>query len=285
VRFDEFAERKTREVERARLHRLETVDSGPAADRLSTVGNEWTRHWYDDGFHLFEPPADRPAISVVFVQSREGNTTARNPDELGGGPTDKHLIYEGLTRAAADAVLAGAATAAGASVFFSVWHPEIVRLREALGLPRHPAQVIASKDGRLDLDRTLLFNVPDVPVFVLAGDQCGQRCRASFANRPWIRVIPIEPHGLASALGRLRTEFGIERISCIGGRTTATSLIDAGLVQDVCLTTTTVSAGERDTPYYAGKTPPRLEMIVRKRERDSAQPIVFEHLAVRRGGL
>jgi hypothetical protein len=38
--------------------------------------------------------------------------------------TDKHLIYEGLSRAAADAVLAGAATVRAGDIVFSVWHPE-----------------------------------------------------------------------------------------------------------------------------------------------------------------
>jgi hypothetical protein len=31
--------------------------------------------------------------------------------------------------------------------FFSVWHPELVALRESLGLSRHPAQVVVSKRG------------------------------------------------------------------------------------------------------------------------------------------
>jgi hypothetical protein len=47
-----------------------------------------------------------------------------------------HLIYEGLSRVAADAVLAGAADS-DRQVLFSVWRPELVALRETLGLPRH----------------------------------------------------------------------------------------------------------------------------------------------------
>ena len=69
------------------------------------------------------PPQDETALSLVFVQSNDGNTERRirNPSE---GPTDKHLIYEGLSRVAADAVLAGARTV-HAGAFFSVWHPEL----------------------------------------------------------------------------------------------------------------------------------------------------------------
>jgi 5-amino-6-(5-phosphoribosylamino)uracil reductase len=263
--FVEFAEDKVREAARASFDPLVTIDNHIAAfPNLRGIGNEWTTGLYDGEFFLPEAPADVPALSLVFVQSRDGNTGADNPDALGGGPTDKHLIYEGLSRVAADAVLAGASTAAGRNIFWSVWHPELVRLRASLGLPRHPAQVVVSKDGHVDPDRTLLFNAPDVPVFVLAGAECHDRCRHQFDGRPWVTVVPIEPAGLRAALARLRTAHGIHRISAIGGRRTATSLVDAGLVQDLCLTTSPIDAGQPDTPWYAGSHPPTMRLVVSK---------------------
>jgi len=216
----------------------------------------------------------------VFVQSRDGNTAIDDPADLGGGPTDKHLIYEGLTRVAADAVLAGAASAAGTDAFFSVWHPELVALRRERGLPRHPAQIVVSARGEIDLERGLLFNVPQVRVFVLAGKACLERWAPAFAQRAWITVIPLEPEELPTAIARLRREHGIARISAIGGRTTASRLLDAGLVQDVCLTTTARAGGEPNTPFYTGHAPPRLELIVRKIGTDPSYPIAFEHSAL-----
>ena len=91
-------------------------------------------------------------MSLVFVQSRDGNTVADNPSTLGGGDTDKHLVYEGLSRVDADAVLAGAATARSERMVFSVWHPELVALRCSLGHRRHPAQVVVT-DTRRPADR------------------------------------------------------------------------------------------------------------------------------------
>jgi riboflavin biosynthesis pyrimidine reductase len=231
--------------------------------------------------YLVDPPAGLPAISLVFVQSLDGNTGAANPDDLGGGPTDKHLIYEGVSRVAADAVLAGAGTAAGTQVFFSVWHPELVSLRQELGLVRHPAQIVLSRDGHVDAERTLLFNVPEVPVFILAGAACRDRCRRQFAGRPWITVIPLDPDGLPAALARLRDHHDIRRISAIGGRAAASSLLDAGLVQDLWLTTAPKPGGDPNTPFYVGQRPPAFDLIVRKRETDTAAPIVFEQLQVR----
>src|SRR5688500_15652119 len=107
--FEGFVEGKTRAAERALIHPLRTIEDRSHAHRLRAIGNTWTRVHYDDGFHLFEPPPGLPAMSMVFVQSCDGNTVIANPTRLGGGPADTHLIYEGLSRVAADGVLAGAA--------------------------------------------------------------------------------------------------------------------------------------------------------------------------------
>ena len=241
-------------AERAVIPPLQTLEDRANTRTVRRIGSEWTRRQFDGDFHLVDPPEALPAVSLVFVQSRDGNTVSDDPDELGGGPADKHLIYEGLSRVAADAVLAGAATAAGASTFFSVWHPEIVALRRRLGFPRHPAQIVISKSGHLDLDHTLLFNVPDVPVFILAGAECQRRCAAGLAVRPWITVVRFETDRLKDAFGHLRSEHRLARISAIGGPSTASRLIDAGLVQDLCLTTTARVAGTPNTPFYT-RTP------------------------------
>lgn len=282
IPFDDFAASKTRAAEAAALHPLHTIADGAVAPHLHRVGSAWSRTLYDGDFHLVPPPDDRlPALSLVFVRSRDGNTGAGDPSELGGGDTDKHLIYEGLSRVAADAVLAGAATAAGERVFFSVWHPELVALRRRLGLPRHPAQLVVTATGRVDIRASRVFNVPDVAVYLLATGGAASRLAVPLRERPWVRVVPVEGH-LRAPLEALRAQFGITRISTVGGRTIASALIDAGLVQDVCLTTTERSAGQPGTPYYVGKRSLSLTPIVTKQGTDPAAPFVFEHFLVGR---
>jgi riboflavin biosynthesis pyrimidine reductase len=278
--FRGFSERKASEAAAAVIHPLVTVAESPSGG-TRCIGNDWTRQLYDGDFQLFSSAVSLPAVSLVFVQSREGRTGADDPSELGGGATDKHLIYEGLSRVAADAVLAGAATASGGEVFFSLWHPQLVALRAELGLPRHPTQVVVSDEGRVDLDGSLLFNVADVPVFLLAGPHARERCAIGLKARPWITVIALDAGGLRAALARLQTDFGIQRISAIGGRRTASRLIDEGLVQDLCLTTTTRSAGQPDTPYYVGEREPARDLVTTKRGSDPEHPILFEHLRFR----
>ena len=259
------------------MNRLVTIEDRSAEFPVTGIGNPWSREYYDGPFHVFAAPGDRPAMSLVFVQTRDRNTVATNPEDLGGGPTDKHLIYEGLSRVAADGVLAGASSV-GHSVFFTVHTPQLVALRQALGFPRHPAQMVMSNDGRFDPDARI-FTTPDVPVFLLAGERCRLKVAGQFAKRPWITIVPVEDD-LRATFKRLHHDHGIGRISAVGGRVTATSLVDAGLVQDIYLTTSPIDGGEPNTPWYAGTRPPQLDTIVRKREAAEA-PIVFEHLALR----
>jgi riboflavin biosynthesis pyrimidine reductase len=276
--FQAFADRKTRAAASAHIECLAAVLDEPNRPCTMGIGNEWSRAHYGGDFGLLAPRRDQTALSLVFIQTSDGNTAGRDPGTFGGGATDTHLLYEGLSRVAADAVLAGAGSL-HRTAFFSVWRPELVSLRLSLGLPRHPAQVIVSKRGRFDFN-ALLFNVADVPVFLLAGDECVRQHQAALAARPWIRIIATNSDDLRPVIDRLRIAEGIQRISAIGGRRTATRLVDSGLAQDIYLTTTSRSGGESGTPWYSGAASPRLTRITAKKWTENALPVVFEHFLI-----
>jgi len=286
-RFERWAAEKTRRASVARLPRYVTDLERPEPG-MDAIGNEWTRALFDGPFYVSRPhiprladarsgQAPRPACSLVFVQSADGNTGADDPGTLGGGDTDKHLVYEGLSRVAAHAVLAGAATVRGSGVIFSVWHPELVRLRAALGFPRHPVQIIATMRG-LDPAAELMFNVPDVPVVVLGPPAALEAMRSGLAARPWIVPLVMDGADLRPAFARLAST-GIARVSCVGGRTFASSLIDADLVDEIYLTTAAMPGGEPGTPVHRGAW--RGPTIVRKHGTGEESGVVFEHILCR----
>lgn len=271
--FGAFIDRKSRAAATADIPPYRTELDRPV-DGMLAIGSPWTERLFDGPFYVSPLPQRLPACHLVFVQSFDGNTGARNPQTLGGGETDKHLIYEGLTRVSADAVLAGSSTVRGGSLVFSVWHPELVRLREALGLPRHPIQIVATRRG-VPIDRELLYNIPELRVVLLSSTDGVAAMRMALDERPWITPIVVTANcSLRDAFEQLRA-MGVMRISAVGGRVLAAELIDAGLVQDLYLTTSPIAGGEPGTPWY----PRVLDMrtIVRKRGTLHETGVVFEH--------
>jgi 5-amino-6-(5-phosphoribosylamino)uracil reductase len=275
--FDDYVARKEAEAARAVLSPFVTEFDQPAAD-VTPIGNAWTRRMFDGPFHVSPAPSnDLPSTSLVFVQSRDGNTGAADPSSLGGGEADKHLIYEGLSRVAADAVLAGAETIRGGRLVLSVWHPELVALRASLRLPRHPVQIVATLRG-LDF-RGRLFDTPQLRVVVVTVGACTELMITPVADRPWMTLLTMPTaRDLPYAFRQLR-DMGIARISCIGGRTIARQLMDAGLIQDLYLTTSAANGGEPGTPLYPG--PLDGDLVVRKRGTGPDEGVVFEHLRLR----
>src|SRR5262245_6211726 len=252
--------------------RVRTIADRTSGNTLRAIGNAWTRAAFDGPF--FETRAGGGfSMGVVFVRSRDGDTGTRNPSVLGGGVVDEHLVYEGLSRVAADAVVAGAGTL-HADALFTIWHPEIVALRLALNLPRHPAQVVMSADGSVKPDELLLFNLPDVPVYVITSPGGRDRLVPFLDRRPWVTAVV--GRSLPEQFEYLR-EAGIRRACSVGGRRSATALVDANLVKDVYLTTTHASGGEPGTPWYIGRR--RLEMqSMLVKEWDGEHGVVrFEH--------
>jgi len=104
---------------------------------------------------------------------------------------------------------------------------------------------------------------------------CAADMRQALAARPWITPIVLNPpDDLTAAFAALRA-LGIARLSVVGGRTLATSVIDAGLVQDLYMTTTPIAAGEPNTPMYP--RPLGGNVILRKRGTGPDAGVVFEH--------
>ena len=277
-RFDALVERKTHEAFAAAIAPLVTVRD-QADDSVAVIGNAWSRAMFGGLFYVSPSSSgDLPSTNLVFVQSRDGNTVTGDPSSLGGGEADAHLIYEGLSRVAVDGVLAGSRTLRS-STLLSVWRPELVALRKTMDLPRHPVQIVATLNG-IALDEGLMFNVPELRVILITVARGAEAMRDAVTARPWISLVEMESaRDLPAAFRELR-RLGIERMSCIGGRTLAGQLLDAGLIQDVYLTTGTREGGAPGTPLY--DKPLHGREIVRKNGTGPDAGVVFEHIVLTR---
>jgi riboflavin biosynthesis pyrimidine reductase len=279
-RFEAYCQRRAEAATAAAIPGYVTAEVRDCGG-LVAIDDPWSAALFDGAFYRSAAPA-RPGIpitSLVFVQSRDGNTVASDPSVLGGGDTDLHLIYEGLSRVDADAVLAGATTARGKETVFSVWHPRLVALRLARGRPRHPAQVVGTDAGSLRFDEGLMFQEPSLRVFVITRSGAVTTIQGRLVGKPWIEVIDAgEPVSFASAMEQL-CRRGIEVLSCVGGPRTAAALLDEQLVQDIYLTTSAIDAGTPGTPYDGGRRRP-VDRVLLKDGQGIEAGVRFEHLIV-----
>ena len=280
-RFEAYCARREQAALAATIPGYATRDDAQPVDMVR-IENAWSDSLFDGPFYRGLTPsvAGIPITSLVFVQSRDGNTVAPDPSSLGGGETDLHLIYEGLSRVDADAVMAGAATARAKEIVFSVWHPELVALRRARNRTRHPVQVVVTQSGDLRVEDGLMFNEPSLRVVVVTRTGTVDTLRDRIVSKPWIEVVDAgEPVSFERALRYLR-DRGIEVMSCVGGRKTATALLRERLVSDIYLTTSPRAGGVPGTPYFDGPALP-LDRVVLKEGRGTERGVTFEHLRLR----
>jgi riboflavin biosynthesis pyrimidine reductase len=280
VRFDDYCRAKERAAVAAALPPYKTAAIDLHIGTFRAIGNTWSRGLFDGDFYRSTyVNLDIPVTNLVIVESREGNTGADDPATLGGGLTDKHLIYEGLSRVDADAVLAGATTARGDDLILSVWHPELVALRRNLGRTRHPAHVIVSSRSALRIETALMFQVPDIPVYLVTTSDAASSLRLQVTTRPWMQVIDGgQPLSMRTALGELRSR-GIKTVSAIGGRMTARALLREHLVHDLYLTTSPKEGGEPHTPLV--DAPMDAPAVVTKMGTGPEEGVRFIHYALR----
>jgi len=279
VRFDDYCRAKEHAAVAAALPPYKTAAIDLHVGTFRAIGNAWSRTLFDGDFYRSTyVNLDIPVTNLVIVESREGNTGADDPATLGGGQTDKHLIYEGLSRVDADAVLAGATTARGDALIFSVWHPELVALRRDLGRTRHPAQVIVSSRSSLHIETALMFQVPEIPVYLVTTSDAASSLRLQVATRPWIQVIDGgQPLSMRTALGDLRSR-GIETVTAVGGRKTARALLSERVVHDFYLTRSPKNAGEPNTPLL--EAPIDASAVVTKMGTGPENGVRFVHYAL-----
>jgi riboflavin biosynthesis pyrimidine reductase len=279
VRFDEYCRAHERAAAAAVLPPYRTVAVDVQLGDFRAIGNDWSRALFDGDFYRTSRKEDIPMTNLVFVESRDGNTGADDPSTLGGGDTDKHVIYEGLSRVDADAVLSGATTARGDELVFSVWHPELVRLRLELGRRRHPAQVVISSRSAPRIETALMFQEPELPVFLVTTSDAAASLRLQVATRPWIQVIDGgQPLSMRAALRDLHAR-GIGTVSAIGGRTAARALLREGVVHDLYLTTAAKEGGQPDTPLV--EDPIDAPAVVIKEGTGPEEGVRFVHYALR----
>ncbi|WP_017557606.1 pyrimidine reductase family protein [Nocardiopsis baichengensis] len=202
---------------------------------------------------LYAYPAalDRPWVRCNMVSSADGGAwgPSGRTAEL-SSPADRRVM--GVLRGLCDVVLAGAATARIEG--YRPVRPREVwgRLRE--GRPDTPSVAVVTRT--LDVHPDLLAGAPgDAPTLVFTtADAPEGRVRAAKDAGAEVVVAgdrSVEPAAVVRALA----ERGLYRVLCEGGPHLLAEFTAAGLVDEVCLTTSPHLLGPAASRIVAGDAP------------------------------
>lgn len=188
----------------------------------------------EDLFDLYDAPG--PHLRAGFVASVDGVISLEGRSEGLSSPADK-AVFRAL-RTVCDAVVVGAGTARQED-YGPVTHSAVASgWRAAHGRSSGTPVVVVSRTGSFNarlLEGPVIACVPgdvEVPEGVDA-------------------IRTTDPAGIVRALH----ERGLTRLLCEGGPSLLTALLQAGVVDELCLTTAPLVAGEG--PHLLGAVHPR----------------------------
>jgi len=191
-----------------------------------------TRDRLRDAYAL--PDRHTPRIRMNFVSSLDGAATLEGRSGGLGGPTDRDLMQ--VLRAMADVVLVGAGTVRVEGYGGVGVEADDRQWRRARGLAAQPRPAVVSHDLDLDLDPVHPFftDAVDRPLLITCA-------AAPAARRERLEgVADVIVAGAAAVdLAAMRDELarrGMPQILCEGGPHLFGSLLQDGLVDEVCLT-------------------------------------------------
>lgn len=220
------------------LHRLAPEAGELTADELVGELRPWEL-----------APAARPYVLLNMVATTDGRASVGGRTAPISSVPDRQLFHALRTRV--DAVMVGAGTLR--TERYGRLVPDHARRdqRSAAGLAPDPLAIVVSGSLRLPADLPLFQDPASRVVVVTTADGAVGDCPAQLE---YLRSAPVD---LAAALERLRAEHGVRSILCEGGPQLNASLLDAGLIDELFLTTVPLLAGGAGALTIMGDAPLR----------------------------
>jgi len=191
----------------------------------------------------------RPYVAVNMVATADGRASVAGRTAPISSVADRQLFHALRTRA--DAVMVGAGTIRAERYGRIV--PDAARReqRRRNGLAGDALAVIVSASLDLPADLPLLQDASSRVVVITASDAVLDGCAAQVQ---YLRCTPVD---LPCALARLREQHGVSSILCEGGPHLNASLLAAGLIDELFLTTVPKLAGSAGSLSVMDEVPLR----------------------------
>lgn len=208
------------------------------------------------GSLAFDGRSDGPLVIGNFVSTLDGVISLESGQSGGAaisGNNGQDMLVMGLLRAVADVVMEGAGTLrASPKAILTAQHvypeqgPAYAELRQRLGKPQVPLNVIVSESGELDMGLRL-FQSGEVPVLILTSAQgASQLAKLGLPPKVQVKVVEgadkLEGAGLVHALGMQAGQILLVE----GGPQLLGSLIKAKQLHQLFLTLAPQVAGRAE---------------------------------------
>jgi riboflavin-specific deaminase-like protein len=197
-------------------------------------------------------PDGRPWVLTDMVSSLDGAVAVDGRSGGLGGPGDRRVFH--ALRGLADLILVGAATVRAEAYGPVQIPPELQESRVMRGQTPVPRLAIVSRHLDLDLSAPL-FTESDPPPIVVTAPGSAVARRAEIAARADLLLAgQADDVDLGAALAAF-CEMGIELVVCEGGPTINGQLLEAGLLDELCLTLAPKLVGGRERRVVDGTHP------------------------------
>lgn len=184
-----------------------------------------------------------PFLRVNFVMSADGAATLGERSGGLGGETDRMAME--VLRMMSDVVIVGAGTVRAEGYGGLGLSEEATIWRREHGLSPHPLLTIVSDDLDLTPDMSV-FTSAEQPPMVVTHEAASRSCAQ--ALEPVADVVRVgTSHVDIAGLRTLLTARGYTRLLCEGGPHLFGSLIEAGIVDELCLTLSPTLVGGQAT--------------------------------------
>lgn len=224
-----------------------------------------------------EAYTDPPALRANMVGSLDGAAALEGRTAPLSSDGDRALFHS--LRAHSDAVLVGAGTARTERYGAITLPADAIAGRQARGLAPLPALAVVS--GSADLDpSSALFQGGAAKTVVLTCAAAPAVRRRALSEVAEVVVAGEDRVDLPGSLALLAAR-GLEHVLCEGGPTLLSALLDAGLVDELCLTLSPLLVGAGSLSLTAGL---RAPLPLRIREVLEHDGFLFLRAAARPAG-
>ncbi len=217
---------------------------------------------------------NRPHVLLSVATSLDGHVDDASPERLIlSGAEDLDRVD--AERAAADAILVGAATIAADDPRLLVRSAARSAERVTRGLPPSPIKVAITRSGR-GLDPSakffttgdggkLVYALVAAPVAAPAAAPVVPELQRRLAGLATVVIAPDLPAVLADLAAR-----GVARLMVEGGTRTTTAFLTAGLVDELQVVVAPLVVGDPAAPRLAAAAVDRMELVDLRRVGDCA---------------